>query len=118
MASEDRTNQAERSVHTTSGSYKALVDRTVPLEERNVRFALDIVGGAIQELHGQAESNRILTRELAEQSASRRLAENPVDTYTGFFTPFFYYQQILQQSVKSIESRRDKTLPIEDYDAG
>jgi hypothetical protein len=76
-----------------------------------------MVDDSIQELHRQAESNRILTRELAEQSASRRLAENPVDTYTGFFTPFFYYQQVLQQTVQSVESGRDKTLPIEDYDA-
>jgi hypothetical protein len=43
-----------------------------------------MVDDSIQELHRQAESNRILTRELAEQSASRRLAENPGDIYTGF----------------------------------
>jgi hypothetical protein len=76
-----------------------------------------MVDDSIQELHRQAEINQILTRKLAEQSASRRLAENPIDTYMGFFTPFFYYQQVLQQSVKTVESRRDKTLPIEDYDA-
>lgn len=66
-----------------------------------------MVDDSIQELHRQAESNPILTRELAEQGASQRLAENPIDTYTGFFTPFFYYQQILQKSVKSVESRSD-----------
>jgi len=97
MASGDRTNQAERLAHTTSESYKAFADSTVTLQERNVRFALDMLGDSIQELHRQAESNRILSRELAEQSASRRLAENPADTYAGFlFTPFSYYRQVLR----------------------
>jgi hypothetical protein len=43
MASEDRTNQAERLAHTASESYKAFVDSTATLQERDVRFDLDMV---------------------------------------------------------------------------
>ena len=102
-------------VRTTGESYKAFVDSTITLQERNVRFALDMVGDSIQELHRQAESNRILTRELAEQSASRRLAENPADTYAGFlFTPFSYYRQVLRSLAP--ENGREDSLPFENYD--
>ena len=59
---------AEQLAKTTGDSYKTVVDRTVALQERNLKFWQEAFDGAVREIRGQAESNRALTQELAERA--------------------------------------------------
>jgi hypothetical protein len=99
----ERANRAvEQLAKTTGDSYKTVIDHTVALQERNVRFAQGLVDGTIKELCQQAESNRAMTRELVDRAERQRdafqtLLEESVDAYMDLFNaPFAYYQQGLK----------------------
>ena len=99
---EEANKAAERLAWTTRDSYQAVVDHTVGLQERNVRFAQGVVDGSIKELRHQAESNRAMTGELVERVEKQRdayqtLIEQSLDAYMDLaYAPLSYYKQGLQ----------------------
>jgi CRISPR/Cas system-associated exonuclease Cas4 (RecB family) len=108
MANRDKANKAaERLSETTRDSYLTVVDHTVGLQERNVRFAQNMVDGAIKELRYQAESNRTIVGDLVERAEKQRdafktLVEESVDSYMDFvYAPFSYYKEGLQVARKA-----------------
>jgi hypothetical protein len=103
MATMEKTNRAaEQLAKTTGDSYKTVVDHTVALQERNVKFWQEAFDGAVREVRGQAESNRALTQELVERAerqrdAFRTLLDESVDAYMDLvYAPFAYYRQGLR----------------------
>ena len=108
MANRDKTTKAvERLAETTRDSYLTVVDHTVGLQERNVRFAQGVVDGSIRELRSQAESNRAMTQELVERAEKQRdafqtLFEESVDAYMDLlYAPFSYYKEGLEAARKA-----------------
>jgi hypothetical protein len=106
-----------RMAETSADSYKIVIDYMVARQERNVRFAQEMFGGAVRELRHQAESNRALTRELVERAemqrdALRSLVGESVDSYTDLpYAPFAYYKQ----GLRLVESE-SAGFPIAGYD--
>ena len=103
MATMEKANRAvERLAKTTGDSYKTVIDHTVALQERHVRFAQGLVDGTIKELRQQAESNRAMTQELVERAERQRdafqtLLEESVDAYMDLaYAPFSYYKEGLE----------------------
>ena len=104
----ERANEvAERLAETTRDSYQTVVDHTVGLQERNVRFAQGIVDDSIKELRHQAESNRAMTQELVERFEKQRdayqaLVERSLDAYMDLaYAPLSYYKEGLQAAKKA-----------------
>jgi methyl-accepting chemotaxis protein len=109
MAKMDKANKAaERLAGTTRDSFQTVVDHTVGLQERNVRFAQDLVDSSIKELRYQAESNRAMTQELVERAEKQRdafqtLVEESVDAYMDLvYAPFSYYKEGLEAAKKVV----------------
>jgi CRISPR/Cas system-associated exonuclease Cas4 (RecB family) len=107
MANRDKANKAaQRLAETTRDSYLTVVDHTVGLQERNVRFAQSLVDSSIKELRFQAESNRAMTQELVERAERQRdafqtVVEESVDAYMDFvFAPLSYYKEGLEAAKK------------------
>ena len=106
---------AERLAKTSADSYKMVIDHMVVRQERNVRFAQEMFGGAVREIRHQAESNRALTQELVERAemqrdAFRTLVGESVDAYTDLlYAPLAYYKQ----GLRLVES---EGFPIAGYD--
>ena len=97
---------AEKLAETTRDSYQTVVDHTVGLQERNVRFAQGIVDDSIKELRHQAESSRAMTQELVERFEKQRdayqaLVERSLDAYMDLaYAPLSYYKEGLQAAKK------------------
>ena len=109
MASMDKANKAaERLAETTRDSFGTILDHAVGLQERNVRFAQELVDGTIRELRHQAESNREMTQELVERAEKQRdafqtLLEESVDAYLDLaYVPFSYYKEGLEAAKKVV----------------
>ena len=104
---EKANEAAEKLAETTRDSYQTVVDHTVGLQERNVRFAQGIVDDSIEELRHQAESNRAMTQELVERFEKQRdayqaLVERSLDAYMDLaYAPFSYYEEGLQAAKKA-----------------
>ena len=103
---EKANEAAEKLAETTRDSYQTVVDHTVGLQERNVRFAQGIVDDSIKELRHQAESSRAMTQELVERFEKQRdayqeLVERSLDAYMPLaYAPFSYYKEGLQAAEK------------------
>ena len=100
MADATKANKAaERLAETTRDSYLTVLDHTVGLQERNVRFAQGVIDESIQELRKQAESNQTMGLELVERVEQQRdalqtLVEESVDAYMDFaYAPHAYYRE-------------------------
>ena len=109
MADMDKANKAaERLAETTRDSFGTVVDHAVGLQERNVRFAQELVDDSIKELRYQAESNRALTQELVERVERQRdafqtLLEESVDAYVDLaYAPLSYYKEGLEVAKKAV----------------
>ena len=104
---ENANRAAERLAEATRDSYQTVVNHAVGLQERNVRFAQDVVDGSIKELRHQAESNRALTVELVERVEEQRdayqtLVEQSIDAYMDLaYAPLSYYKEGLQAAKKA-----------------
>jgi len=104
----ERANEAaERLAETTRDSFHTVVDHAVGLQERNVRFAQGVVDESIKELRRQIESNRAMTRELAERleeqrDAYRALVGRSLDAYMDLaYAPLSYYREGLEAARKA-----------------
>jgi adenosine deaminase len=92
MASRERDGvAAERFAKTTQDSYQRVLDHMMALQERNTRFAQDMLDAFYKEYRQQAEANRAVTQELLEH------AEEQYDAYVDlFYAPFSYYKEGLK----------------------
>ncbi len=120
MVTMEKANRAaERLAKTTGDSYKTVVDHTVALQERNVRFWQGTLDGVVREIREQAESNRALTQELVERAEGQRdvvqtLIGESVDAYMDLvYAPFAYYRQGLRLVESGVNGGG---LPIANYD--
>ena len=109
---------AEKLTHTTRDSFQAVVDHTVGMQERNVRFAQSIADSSIKELRHQAEANRAMTREVVERvengrEALQTLAEESIGAYMDFlYSPLSYYKE----GLRVVENEVLDAFPIPGYD--
>ena len=84
---------------TTHDSYERVLDHAAAMQERNVRFAQEMVEGSINELREKAESNRAMALELAEiadkqRDAFQKIVEESLDAYLDLaFAPLSYYKE-------------------------
>ena len=108
MATTEKANKAvERLAGTTRDSFQTVMDHTVGLQERNVRFAQGMVDGTIKELRHQAESNRRVAGELLERAGDQRnayktLVEQSLDACMDLaYAPFTYYKEGLAAAKKA-----------------
>ncbi|HSL01210.1 MAG TPA: hypothetical protein VK869_12815 [Rubrobacteraceae bacterium] len=109
MAHIDKANKAaERLAQTTRDSFETVVDHTVGLQERNVRFAQGLVDRSIRELRAQAESNRAMIGELVERAERQRdavqsLTQETVEAYVDLaYAPFSNYKEGLETARKVV----------------
>ena len=108
MANTDKANKAvENMAEVTKNSYQTVIDHTVALQERNVRFAQGVVDNSIKEIRQQAESNRAMTQELVERAEKQRdafqtMVEEGVNAYMDLaYAPFSYYKEGLEYAKKA-----------------
>lgn len=106
-ADEKMSATIERMAESTKDSYQTVIDHTVGLQERNVRFAQGVVDSSIKELRQQAESNRAMSQELVERAEAQRgamqeLIEGSVEAYMELlYAPLGYYREDLQGARKA-----------------
>ena len=110
---------AERLAKANGDTYKVVVDHFAAQQERSVRFAQEVLDGAVREVRHQAESNRSLTQELVERveqqrGADQTLVGQSVDAYMDLlYAPLSYYKQ----GLRVVEGEIDRaSFPIANYD--
>lgn len=108
MASAEKTNRAaEQVAQSTRDSYQSMVEHSVDLQERNIRFLQDMIDGSVKEMRHQAESNRVMTQQLIERAEKQReafqtLLEESLDAYMDLlYSPLTYYKQGLEAAKKA-----------------
>jgi hypothetical protein len=108
MASAEKTNRAaEQVAQSTRDSYQSMVEHSVGLQERNIRFLQDMIDGSVKEMRHQAESNRVMTQQLIERAEKQReafqtLLEESLDAYMDLlYSPLTYYKQGLEAAKKA-----------------
>jgi hypothetical protein len=124
MGGRNAVNEAtQRLARTSVGSYKALMDNTMALQELNVRFALGIIHGSLGQLRRQVESNQTITRGLIErteeqQNAFQTLVGRSANAYVSLFlAPFHYFREGSRfVTAEDVEGGGNGSLPIENYD--
>lgn len=108
MASAEKTNRAaEQVAQSTRDSYQSMVEHSVGLQERNIRFLQEMIDGSVKEMRHQAESNRVMTQQLIERAEKQReafqtLLEESLDAYMDLlYSPLTYYKQGLEAAKKA-----------------
>jgi hypothetical protein len=92
---------------TTHDSFERVLGHAVATQERNVRFAREMVEGSITELREQTESNRAMALKLAERADKQRdafqnILEESLDVYMDLaFAPLSYYREGLTVAGKA-----------------
>jgi hypothetical protein len=116
---EETGKTAERLAKANGDTYKVVVDHFAAQQERSVRFAQEVLDGAVREVRHQAESNRSLTQELVERVEQQRgayqtLVGQSVDAYMDLlYAPLSYYKQ----GLRVVEGEIDRaSFPIANYD--
>ena len=92
MASRERADvAAERLAKISQDSYQRVLDHIMALQERNTRFARDMLDAFYREYRQQVEVNRAVTQELLEHG------EEQYDAYMDlFYAPLSYYKESLK----------------------
>ena len=110
---------AERLAKANGDTYKVVVDHFAVQQERSVRFAQEVLDGAVREVRHQAESNRSLTQELVERAEQQRgayqtLVGQSVGAYMDLlYAPLSYYKQ----GLRVVEGEIDRaSFPVANYD--
>ena len=108
MTNVEKMNKAaEKLAQANQDAAQTMMDHTIGLGERNVRFAQGMVDSSVKEIRQQAESNRALTQEFVERAENQREAfqtvvEESVDAYMDLvFAPMSYYKEGLQAAKKA-----------------
>jgi predicted metal-dependent phosphotriesterase family hydrolase len=129
---ENVNRAAETLMERTADSYKTVVDHTVGMQERNVRFFRGILEDFAGEVRHQAEANRALTQELVDRAERQRevfqsVVEDSFNAYWNVaYAPLSYYKEGLQQVERQVERQAERQaaavshittgLPIAHYD--
>ena len=133
MVTIEKANRAaETLLERTADSYKTVVDHTVGIQERNVRFLRGVLEDFAGEVRHQAEANRALTQELVDRVEKQRevfqsVVEDSFNAYWNVaFAPLSYYKEGLQQVERQVERQAERQaaavshittgLPIAHYD--
>ena len=125
MTTIEKANRAaETLLERTADSYKTVVDHTVGMQERNVRFFRGILEDFAGEVRHQAEANRALTQELVDRAERQRevfqsLVQDSFNAYWNVaYAPLSYYKEGLQQVERQAAAVSHITtgLPIAHYD--
>lgn len=108
MATIEKANEVAKQAMTTTGnSYKTVLDHTVALQERSMKFWQGMFETGAREIRQQAESNRAMTQELVDRAEKQRgafqsLVEESVDAYMDLaYAPFSYYKEGLEYAKKA-----------------
>ena len=120
MATMEKATEATKQAMTATGdSYKTVLDHTVALQERNVKFWQGMFETGAREVRQQAESNRAMTQEFfgrveKQRDALQTLVVESVDAYMGLaYAPLSYYKQ----GLKLVETEvTEGGFPISGYD--
>jgi hypothetical protein len=138
--SQQRINEAaEQFTDALLQSYKAVAERGVSAQEQGAQVTEVFFNQTIDNLRAQAEENRQMTEQLADQQqrrqeAGQQIAQESVGAYMAFMDSMFsYWQGGIQRAERSTEesartvgappeesSTRSSTgdeLPISDYDS-
>ena len=99
---------AEDFASAIKGSYQTLSERAVSAQELNAELTESFFNGVINNLHAQAQDNRELTQQLADQQqraqeATKTLAQESVDAYLDFVNSSFGFWQAGIQATKEAE---------------
>ena len=102
---QQQINQAaEQFANAVRDSYQAVADRSVSAQELNAELTQQFFNTVIENLRSQAEGNRQLTQQLADQQqrqqeATQALTQESVGAYMDFVNSMFsFYQQGAQQA--------------------
>jgi hypothetical protein len=120
---------SERMAEATRDSFRAVADGAVAVQERNAKFAQSVFESGIETLRGQAETNRAVMENLAEetgrqQDALRTMVQESVGAYMDFLNSAFFYSQrgmevteeaaregerVIERSAQDVERTADRT---------
>ena len=96
-------------VESNRDAYLTIVDHAISLQDRNTRFAQDMVEALSGEYRQQAEANQTLAREFVERMEEQRdalqtVVEESLDAYIDLlYTPLSYYKEGLEVTSKVVE---------------
>ena len=114
---------AEKFAEAIKESYQALSDRSVSAQELNAQLTQDFFNGVINNLRGQAESNRALAEDLIEQQrkqqeASQALTQESVNAYMDFLNSMFSFAQRSTQAAQGgpREEAQDESTRPRDFE--
>ena len=102
-ASEELTDSARQSL-------RMIADRTVTLQESNLKLTQNLFQNWIGQLQSQAEGNRQVTKKLQEQGERRQrafhtLAEESANAYSDYLnSAMSIYRQTLKQASEVVQS--------------
>ncbi|HLI05679.1 MAG TPA: hypothetical protein VKV40_03845 [Ktedonobacteraceae bacterium] len=83
--------------------FQSVTGNAVAAQERNIKYAQEVVQSGIEALKSQIESNRTLMHTLAEQTQKQQetlqeLTQELMKEYLSFFsTPFSFYQRMWER---------------------
>lgn len=106
-STEQMTGTAEKMARNTQESFRTLVEHSVGIQERNVRFAQGVAEASIKEMRQQAEANRQVTGELIQRAegqreATKHLMEQSVEAYLDLlYSPLYYYREGMESNGKA-----------------
>ena len=101
---QDQIDQAaEKFADAVRDSVQTMGDRAVSAQEQNAQLTQDFFNRVINNLHAQAEENRQVTQQLADQQqraaeAGQQLTQESVNVYMDFVNSMFAFSQQAQQS--------------------
>ncbi len=103
---------AEKFAEAIRESFEAVAERGVSAQQLNAELTQNFFNSVIDNLRAQAESNRAMTQELADQQerqreATQALTQESVGAYMDFINSMFsYYQGAVDQAQQEAGSRR------------
>ncbi len=128
-AEQQANKAAERFADAVRASYRAVAKRGEEAQQRNADLTQQFLNSVINNLRDQAEGNRAMTQELADQQrraqeAGQSLTQESVGAYMDFLNSIFsFYQggergaEEAERSTKENESQGVGGLTLEYYDS-
>ena len=101
---------AEELTDCVRESYKVVATRAVSGQEHNAELVQEFFNGTISNMHTQAEQNRQMAQQLAEQrerqlDAAQALTQESVSAYMEFVDSIFSYWRGAIQAAKNGEKK-------------
>ena len=103
---QQRLNEAaDQFTNALVESYRTVADRGVQAQEQGARLTEDFFNRVIDNLRAQAEENRQVTQQLADQQqrvqvAGQQLTQESVDAYMDFANSMFSFWQASAQAAE------------------